>query len=80
MHIVKNLKNFLIDQDYYIDIFNDCLHVYRYITLISLSDSLIELKFLDFNLKVKGSNLTILKMDNEELLIKGIINSVEFIR
>ena len=69
MRIMKNLQNFLLDQDYYIDIFNNCLHVYYYESLISLSDKLIE-----------GNDLIVSAMDNHEILVKGIINNVRFVR
>ncbi len=80
MRIIKNLKNFLLDQDYYIDIFNNCIHVYYYEELITLTDTLIELKLKEFNLIIEGNNMTISNMDNHEILIKGIINSMRFIR
>ena len=80
MRIVKNLSNFLKDQEYYIDIFNNYLHVYSYLDLISLSSKLIELKMPDFNLIIEGENLIITEMDKQELLIKGIITNVGFKR
>ena len=80
MRIVKNLQNFLYDQDYYIDIFSNCLHVYYYLDLLSLSDTCIELKLKEFNLIIEGENLTISNMDKHELLIKGKINEMRFKR
>ena len=80
MQIIKNLQKFLMDQDYYIDIFNNCLHVYYYESLVSLSSSLIELKLKEFNLIVVGENLLVSSMDNHEILIKGIINLMRFKR
>lgn len=80
MRIIKNLQNFLMDQDYYIDIFNNCLHVYYYEALIELSDTNIKLKLKEFNLQILGKDLTISTMDNHEVLIKGTINEVKFIR
>ncbi|MCM1053393.1 MAG: YabP/YqfC family sporulation protein [Ruminococcus sp.] len=80
MRIVKNLQNFLLDQDYYIDLFKDTLHVYYYLDLISLSNTLIELKLKEFNLIIEGNNLTISAMDNHEILIKGTIDNMRFNR
>lgn len=80
MRIVKNIQNFLMDQDYYIDIFNNCLHVYYYEELITLTDTLIELKLKEFNLIVEGENLIVSGMDNREILIKGKINLLRFNR
>lgn len=80
MRIVKNIQNFLMDQDYYIDIFNNCLHVYYYEELITLTDALIELKLKEFNLIVEGENLIVSGMDNREILIKGKIILLRFNR
>lgn len=80
MRIIKNIQNFLMDQDYYIDIFNNCLHVYYYEELITLTDNLIELKLKEFNLVIEGEELIVSAMDNHEILIKGKINSLRFNR
>ncbi|MCI9281247.1 MAG: hypothetical protein HFI49_03200 [Bacilli bacterium] len=80
MRIVKNIQNFLMDQDYYIDIFNNCLHVYYYEELITLTDTLIELKLKEFNLIAEGESLIVSGMDNREILIKGKINLLRFNR
>lgn len=80
MRIIKNIQNFLMDQDYYIDIFNNCLHVYYYETLVVLTDKLIELKLKEFSLVIEGKDLSISAMDNHEILIKGIIEQLRFNR
>lgn len=80
MRIIKNIQNFLMDQDYYIDIFNNCLHVYYYEELIALTDNLIELKLKEFNLIIEGEGLIVSAMDNHEILIKGKINLLRFNR
>lgn len=80
MRIIKNIQNFLMDQDYYIDIFNNCLHVYYYEELITLTDNLIELKLKEFNLVIEGEGLIVSAMDNHEILIKGKINLLRFNR
>lgn len=80
MHIIKNLKNFLMDQEYYIDIFGEYIHVYSYEELIHLSSDEIILKLKKFNLKINGSNLIVSGMDKQEILIKGSIDKLEIIR
>ena len=80
MRIVKNLQNFLYDQDYFIDIFNDCIHVYYYENLLSLSATLISLKLKEFILQIEGQNLVVSQMDKHEILIKGLIESLRFKR
>lgn len=80
MRIIKNLQNFLYDQEYFIDLFKNCLHVYYYEELLNLSDTLIELKLKEFILSIEGTNLIITTMDKHEILIKGTISNMRFIR
>lgn len=80
MKIINNLQNFLKDQDYYIDIFKNFFHVYDYISLITLTSNLIEIKLKEFNLVIEGDNLVVKNMDKKEILIKGTINLVRFKR
>lgn len=80
MRIMKNLQSFLYDQEYFIDLFKNCLHVYYYEELLSLSDTLIELKLKEFILVIEGDDLSISSMDKHEMLIKGKINTMRFKR
>ena len=80
MRIVKNLQNFLYDQDYFIDIYQNCLHVYYYLELLNLSDHLIELKLKEFTLIIEGKDLIVSCMDKQEILIKGLIDNMRFKR
>ena len=76
MHIKDNLINFLYDKDYFITIYDNYIHVFNYLELISLTSKLIILKMNKFNLEIKGDNLFITKMMINEILIKGTIKNV----
>ena len=80
MKIINNLRNFLTDREYYIDIFGDKLHAFNYIKLLKLNDSIVELKFEKFVLEIKGQNIKIIEMDNHEILVSGIIDNVRIKR
>ena len=80
MQIINNLRNFLQDKEYYIDIFDNSLHVYQYEKLISLADKEICLKLKDFILFVEGEKLSISCLDKCEILIVGVINNLRFVR
>ena len=79
MHIKDNLINFLYDKNYFINIYDEYIHVFNYIELISLSSNKIILKLEKFKLIINGQELFITKMIPNEILIKGSINSVEFL-
>ncbi len=80
MKMIENIKDFLIDKDYYIDIFEDKLHVFNYKKLLKLNDETIELLFEQFVLEVKGNNVKIIEMNDKELMISGVIEDVRIKR
>ncbi len=79
MHMKDSLINFLYDKKYFINIYDEYIHVFNYEELISLSSKKIELKFSNFKLVIDGSELFINKMFPNEVLIKGTINKVGFV-
>ena len=78
MKIVNNIRNFLEDKEYYIDIFDNKLHAFNYLKLLKLSDSEIILKFEKFLLEIKGNNLKVRQMNNVEILLSGDIDDMRF--
>lgn len=79
MHMKDSLINFLYDKKYFINIYDEYIHVFNYEELIGLSSKKIELKFSNFKLVIDGSELFINKMFPNEVLIKGTINKVGFV-
>lgn len=80
MHILNNLKNYLYDQNYVINIYDNYVYLFNYVELIYLSDTNIKVKFNEFVIDVEGNNFLIYKMTDKEMLIKGEVNDMEFIR
>ena len=79
MHMKDNLINFLYDKNYFINIYDEYIHVFNYQELISLSSKKIILKMETFKIDVSGTDLFITRMLPNEILIKGSIGKVEFI-
>ena len=73
-----NLINFLYDKNYFINIYDEYIHIFNYRELISLSSKKIILKMESFKININGTDLFITKMLPNEILIKGIISKVEF--
>ena len=78
--MINNLRSFLEDKNYYIDIFDDKIHAFNYQKLSSLSDLEVVLKFEKFILEIKGDNLKIKQMNNTEILISGKIENLRFVK
>ena len=78
MHIKENLINFLYDKNYFINIYDEYIHIFNYRELISLSSKKIILKMESFKININGTDLFITKMLPNEILIKGNIVKVGF--
>ena len=77
MKFANALSDFLYDKKYFITVFDNNVHVFRYIELLKLSSSEINIRMNDFILSIKGKDLMISQMNNEEMLITGIVIEME---
>lgn len=75
---MKNiLENFLYDKKYFITMFDDYIHIYRFNKLLKLSNNEIVLSINNFIYKIIGENLFIKQMTKDEILIKGIVKETK---
>ena len=72
------INNMMRSNNYYICLYNNYIYIFNYLSIISFDNNLIMLKIDKFNLKIKGSNMLIKKMEEKELLIYGNILGVNY--
>lgn len=77
MLMVNNIKNYLYDKKYFINLFDNYIHVFNYLKLLKFSNDEVSLQLEFFILNIKGNNLFITKMTNNEILIKGDVLGLE---
>lgn len=78
MHLYKTMKNFLMDFDYYIDIYEEKIHVFNYIDIEKLTDTEIILAMPSFTLTLKGISFVVKRLEKREILIEGTLEDVRF--
>ena len=78
LHFRNYFKNYLLDLEDFITIYDNHLHVFNYIKLNKLSEQEIILKMNNKELIITGNNLKIKQMTKQELLVNGNIMKVEF--
>ena len=76
MRLMDALSDFLYDKNYFINIFDNIIHIYRYLELKKLSSQEIILKMEDFTLNISGDDLFIKQMNKDEILITGLITNI----
>ena len=74
----NNLRNYLDDNSWKIHIYENKINIVNYIDIIALEDNRISIKYEKGILIIKGNNLTLNKLLDQEILITGKISSLEF--
>ena len=76
MKLLNYLDKYLIDNQYKITITNNYLNIINYQEIIDFSNIEISIRHNEGITIIKGNNLVVSKMQDEELLIKGDIKSI----
>lgn len=79
MHLYKTMKNFLFDQDYFIDLWGQNIHVYGFTDILTLNDTIISLQLEQFRLDIHGQDFRVLKLTKKEILISGTLTEMKVI-
>ena len=71
------LKEYIYDNKFQLLVVDNTINILNYEELISFSDIKVIIKCKNNNLTINGKNLIINKMISNELLIKGVITSID---
>lgn len=77
--MLERINNYIDNKDYKITLYKDKLHIINYRKLISLDDNYVTILFANMKLIIKGNNMLLKKILDDELLISGTINNIEVI-
>lgn len=77
MNIVENIKNYLNDKNYAICLYNNYLYIFKYDFLNTFSNQTIDVVIENRKYLIYGNNISLIKMTSEELLFKGLFNSLK---
>lgn len=75
--MLEIFKNYLKEENYYIILYSNYIYIYNYLDIIKFTDTYISLRLKSLILNIYGIDLLIIKLERDELLIKGVINKVE---
>ena len=81
MHLYKTMKSFLMDQNYYMDMWEKYVHVYGIVDIITLEEKQVILVLEKFKLNLKGFGFRVLKLTKNEILVEGTLEgmSIEYV-
>ncbi len=75
--MINRIRQYIKDDEFRLTVFSDRLHVVNYVEMLSLSSDRISFLTDKFRIVIKGKNLTVNKLLDKEVLILGVILSVE---
>lgn len=76
--MIKKIINYIDSKQIQITINNNQINVINYVSILSFEDDYISLGGKDKTVVIKGNNLIITKLLNNELLIEGDYKEIEF--
>lgn len=75
-NMLNNITTYFNSKEYQINILKNKVHILNYKSVIDVTSECILIKVEDNITKINGKNLLLVKMDNAEILITGIIKGV----
>lgn len=77
MVFVFDLRNYISDVEFRVNLYKDKVHIVNYTKIVTIEKSRISIGYSSGMVIIKGKDLALKKLLDDEILIKGIINSVE---
>ena len=76
--MLNHLRNYILENEFKITIFTNKIDIVNYLEIDHFDDAKIIVRFTNGLVIIKGEDLTISKLLNDELLILGHIKNIEF--
>ena len=77
--MLKEINNYINDKEFRINIYKEKINIVNYKNIISLEDNYISVLTDDTKIIINGENLHLIKILENELLIKGTIKKIEVV-
>lgn len=73
----KYISNYINDKEFKFTVYENKIHIINFNKIITLEDNYISIISNHKKINIKGLNLVLIKLIDNELLIKGSITSIE---
>lgn len=77
MSIVRRARNYLLDEMFNMRVLKNKIDICNYESIGYLDNDLIIINYDSGEIKIKGENLVVSKLLNDEILISGDIKNIE---
>ena len=77
MSLVRRTRNYLLDEIFNMKVLKNKIDICNYESIGYLDNDLITINYEDGEIKIKGENLVVSKLLDDEILISGEIKNIE---
>lgn len=77
MKLVDNFREYMLNDEFVINIYNDKVNIINYTSLGMVEDTKISVNSESKNILITGEKLALKKLLNNEILISGVIKKIE---
>ena len=78
MHIINSIRSYILDEEFKITILKERVNIVNYTSISNIDDNKVTIKYDNGNVIIKGNDLAVSRLMNDEILISGKINTIEF--
>ena len=77
MKLINAFRNYILDEEFKINIFKDKVNVVNYIDIVNFTSKEVTIKYDGGLLLILGNNLSIKKLLIDEVLVTGNVEKIE---
>ena len=77
MKLINSFRNYILDEEFKINIFKDKVNVVNYIDIVNFTSKEVTIKYDSGLLLITGNNLSISRLLIDEALVTGNIEKIE---
>ena len=77
--MLRDLRNYILETDFRINYVKNKLNIVNYEYIDHFTDDKVMIRYSEGILVIKGENLIISKLLDDEILISGTIKNIEFV-
>lgn len=78
MELLNRMRDYLIPEEFEIHVYQKQIHIMNFISIGEISSEKIRIHYENGMVIVTGNNLILSKLLNGEVLIKGVLKTIEF--
>lgn len=78
MKIFDRMNNYLLDREFKVEVFSNNVHIINFEELLDFNNKEVKVKHNKKIVVVKGKDLVVTKMVEDEILITGLIEIIKF--